>query len=192
MQTGRAEGSPVLLTLYTIGHSNHSIEYLLHMLCAMELQQLVDVRAYPNSARHPQFAGVHLRRMLMDLGISYWWAGPQLGGMRKGRSASPHRAIKSPGLRAYADYMETQEFRNALTELIDSAGAMRTVLMCAERDPSRCHRSLIADHLSLRGTRVMHLIDNRASRIHELNPLARRVGDDLIYDRGTTCDLDLE
>ncbi len=182
----------MLLTIYTIGHSNHSIEYLLQMLRTMELQQLVDVRAYPNSARHPQFASVCLQRMLTDYDISYCWAGSQLGGMRKGRSTSPHRAIASPSLRAYADYMETQEFRNALGDLTDSAGGMRTVLMCAERDPSRCHRSLIADYLSLSGIQVIHLIDNRVSRVHELNPLARRVGDCLIYDRGTTRELGLE
>lgn len=182
----------MLLTIYTIGHSNHSIEYLLQMLRTMELQQLVDVRAYPNSARHPQFASVCLQRMLTDYDISYCWAGSQLGGMRKGRSTSPHRAIASPSLRAYADYMETQEFRNALGDLTDSAGGMRTVLMCAERDPSRCHRSLIADYLSLSGIQVIHLIDNRVSLVHELNPLARRVGDCLIYDRGTTRELGLE
>jgi uncharacterized protein (DUF488 family) len=182
----------VRLTVHTVGHSNHSIEYLLRMLRAMELQQLVDVRAYPNSARHPHFASVYLQRMLADSGISYCWAGSRLGGMHEGRSASLHRAIASPSLRAYADYMETKELRDALAELIDSVSAMRTVLMCAERDPSRCHRSLIADYLSLRGIQVRHLIDIRVNRVHELNPLARRVGDCLIYDRGTTHELGLE
>lgn len=135
----------MLLTVYTVGRSNHSIEYLLQMLCTMKLQQPVDVRAYPHSVRQPQFAGVYLQRILTDFDISYHWADFRLGGMRKGRSTSSHRAITSPALRAYADYMETQEFRDALAELIDSAGAMRTVLMCAERDPLWCHRSLIAD-----------------------------------------------
>ncbi len=69
---------------------------------------------------------------------------------------------------------------------------MRTVLMCAERDPSRCHRSLIADYLSLQGIQVLHLIDSRVSRVHQLNPLARQVGDCLIYDRGITRELGFE
>lgn len=162
------------------------------MLRTMELQQLVDVRAYPSSTRHPQYASVYLQRALADHGIAYCWAGPGLGGMREQRSTSVHRAIASSSLRAYADYMETEEFRNALGELIKSASAMRTALMCAERDPSRCHRSLIADYLSLRGIRVMHLIDSRVSRTHQLNPLARRVGDCLIYDRGITQELGFE
>ena len=179
------------LTVYTVGHSNHSIEYLLQLLRTMELQQLVDVRAYPGSTKHPQFASAYLQQALAGSGIVYRWAGSRLGGMRKGCSRSRHRAIESPPLRAYADYMETERFRNALDELIDSAGTLRTVLMCAERDPSRCHRSLIADYLTLRDVRVMHLIDND-TRVHQLNPLVRRVGDSLIYDRGSTHELGFE
>ncbi len=109
----------MLLTIYTVGHSNHSIEYLLQMLRTMALQQLVDVRAYPRSARYPQFASVYLQQVLAESGVTYWWAGSQLGGMRAERLTSSHRAITSSSLRAYADYMETQEFRSALSELID-------------------------------------------------------------------------
>ena len=180
------------LTVYTVGHSNRSIEYLLQMLRAMGLQQLVDVRAHPSSVRHPQFTNAYLQRALADSGIAYYWQGSQLGGRRKGRSPSPHYAISSPALRAYAGYMETREFLGALRELIESASTMRTVLMCAERDPSHCHRSLISDFLVFWGIEVIHLIDNGTSRLHKFNPLARRVGDRLIYDRSTTRELNLE
>jgi uncharacterized protein (DUF488 family) len=182
----------VPLTVYTVGHGNRSIEYLLQMLRAMGLQQLVDVRAHPSSVRHPQFTNPYLQRALADSGIAYYWQGSQLGGRRKGRSPSPHHAISSPALRAYADYTQTRKFLGALRELIESASAMRTVLMCAERDPSHCHRSLISDFLIFRGIEVIHLIDNGTSRLHEFNPLARCVGDHLIYDRGTTSELGLE
>jgi uncharacterized protein (DUF488 family) len=182
----------VPLALYTVGHSNRSIESLLQILRTVELQQLVDVRAHPASVRHPQFASTYLERALADSGIAYHWWGSRLGGMRKGRASSSHRAIVSSALRAYAGYMETQEFRDALGELIDSASAKHTVLMCAERDPSRCHRSLISDHLSARGIQVMHLIDDSTSWPHEFSPLARRLGDRLIYDRGATHELGLE
>lgn len=180
------------LTVYTVGHSSRSIEYLLQMLRAMGLQQLVDVRAHPSSVRHPQFTNTCLQRALADSGIAYYWQGSQLGGRRKGRSPSPHYAISSPALRAYADYTETREFLGALRELIESASTMRTVLMCAERDPSHCHRSLISDFLVFWGIEVIHLIDNGTSRLHEFNPLARRVGDRLIYDRSITRELNLE
>lgn len=180
------------LSIYTVGHSNHNIDDLLRMLRTMQLQQLIDVRAYPSSARYPQFAGAYLQQALAASGIDYHWAGSQLGGMRKARSTSPHYAIASSSLRAYADHMQTREFRTTITGLIDSARATRTVLMCSERDPSRCHRSLIADYLSSRGVHVVHLIDNGASRVHQLSPIARREGDCLIYDRGATRELDLE
>ena len=179
-------------TLYTVGHSNRKIEYLLQMLRAIDLQQLVDIRAYPGSIRHPQFASAYLQQALADSDIAYYWAGSRLGGMRKGRATSPHRAIASSTLRAYADYMETQEFRSAICELVDSASTMRTVLMCAEREPSRCHRSLISDYLSTRGIQVVHLIENDTIRVHKFHRLARRIGDRLIYDRGTTRELLLE
>ena len=181
-----------LPTVYTVGHSNRSIEYLLKILRAVEVRQLVDVRAYPTSAKHPQFARECLQRALADSGITYFWAGSRLGGMRKGHPTSPHRAIASSSLRAYADYMETHEFRNAIDGLIDSAKATRTVLLCAERDPLQCHRSLIADCLTYRDIQVRHLIDDRESWLHQLNSLARLTGDHLVYDRGTTCKLDLE
>ena len=142
------------LTIYTIGHSNRNIEYLLEILRAMGLQQVVDVRAHPSSVKHPQFTKAYLQRALVDSGITYYWQGSQLGGRRKGRSPSPHHAISSPPLRAYADYTETREFLGAVRELIESASAMRTVLMCAERDPSHCHRSLISDCLVFRGVEV--------------------------------------
>ena len=176
--------------VYTIGHSNRSLKDFVDILISANLQCLIDVRAYPNSRRHPQFESLRLQQALVRIGIDYNWQGQRLGGLRKSNPDSLHRAIKSASLRAYADHMLTREFRTAAAEIMASANGQRAVLMCAEKDPMRCHRSLIADYLSVRGVAVIHLVDADQYIPHRVHPSAREEGDKLIYD-SETVQLDL-
>jgi uncharacterized protein (DUF488 family) len=119
------------------------------------------------------------------------WEGKALGGRRKLAKDSPHAALKSPGFRAYADHMMTAEFRAGAQRLIERGRTARAAMMCAERLPSECHRSLISDYLAASGERVSHLLDTGAFENHQLNPLARLRNGELIYDGETQGELKL-
>jgi uncharacterized protein (DUF488 family) len=170
--------------IYTIGHGNRSIEEFVGLLRDAAIECLVDVRAYPASRRHPQFARASLESSLADAGIRYVWEGTALGGRRKPEPNSPHVALKNPGFRAYAGHMASEEFRQALHRLAANGRGRRTAIMCAERLPWRCHRYLLADSLLARGVRVLHLVNPGQRKEHALNQLARVDGERLVYDAG--------
>lgn len=178
------------ITLYTVGHSNREADGLLELLGAAGVTNLVDVRAHPQSRRHPQFGQAALREAAEAVGVTYHWAGRQLGGRRRPRPDSPHRALAEDGLRGYADYMDSAQFAGATAQLLRLAGRAPTVVLCAERLPEDCHRSLIADYLVLQGARVLHLIDAEERREHRLRPEARRESARLVYDRNLSAALD--
>lgn len=186
-----AVSAPMTTTLYTVGHSNRSLADLLAVLRAAGVATLVDVRQHPQSQRHPQFDADSLRDALAAAGIVYHWAGRQLGGHRDPQPGSVHRALREEGLRAYADYMDTDAFKRGITQLLGLASRAPTAILCAERDPLHCHRSLIADYLTLQGVEVVHLLEPGQSRTHQLRPEARRESQQLIYDRCTTAELPL-
>jgi uncharacterized protein (DUF488 family) len=179
------------MTVCTVGHGNRAIGDLLALLGDAGIECLVDVRAYPASRRHPQFSREALERSLPAAGIRYAWEGKSLGGRRKAVADSRHIALRNPSFRAYADHMETEEFRDGLARLIELAGVSRTAIMCAERLPWECHRNLIADSLAARDVRVLHLMDRGENREHALNPAARREGERLVYDAGEQLPLGL-
>jgi len=172
------------MTIFTVGHGNRAIGEFVALLRDAGIECLVDVRAYPVSRRHPQFARETLEKSLTQAGSRYAWEGKSLGGRRKVAKDSPHIALKSPGFRAYADYMATGEFRAGLDRLLELQRTARAAIMCAERLPWECHRNLIADSLSARGVPVVHLMGPGESREHTLNALARREGERLVYDAG--------
>lgn len=178
-------------SLYTIGHSNRSLDDLIALLCSTAVQILVDVRVQPQSSRYPQFGQERLRDALTGAGIEYHWAGRQLGGHRQARAASPHTALQEDGLRGYADYMDSDPFKKAAVQLIGLAGRAPCAILCAEREPMHCHRSLIADYLTLQGVEVWHLIGPGDTRMHQLRPEVRRESVQLVYDRHTTAELPL-
>ena len=171
------------ITLYTIGHSNRSLEEFLDLLDETGVNSLVDVRTYPHSKRFPHFNEDSLRQAIEQAGKVYHWVGRQLGGNRQVTVGSPHVALKDEGLQAYADYMGTDNFQVAAMQLINMASHERVAVMCAERSPENCHRSLIADYLVLQGVRVMHLISEVEVKEHYLSGFARRESSELIYDR---------
>lgn len=171
------------LTLFILGHGNRTGAELITLLMSAGITCLVDVRAQPQSNRHPQFGEDALRQQLNPHGIVYHWGGRQLGGFRTPRPDSPHTALRAEGLRGFADHMETDGFQIGIRQLLKLAAKSPVAMLCAEALPENCHRSLIADNLTLKGIRVMHLIEPGASHEHQLHPNARTESGRLIYDR---------
>jgi uncharacterized protein (DUF488 family) len=179
------------VTLYTIGHSNRHIDEFVALLRLIPINTLVDVRAYPQSQRYPQFSQEPLRQSLEAAGVVYHWAGKPLGGMRKYHGASQHSALEDESLKAYAVHMESQGFQKAAVQLIHLATINNTAILCAEKLPQHCHRGLLSDYMLLQAVDVRHIIDHENIVGHFLSPLARRESRELVYDRGVTQLLDL-
>lgn len=178
-----------MTALSTVGHSNHTLDAFLGMIQAHGIARVVDVRAFPRSRRHPHFNRAALADALADAGHGYTWAGDVLGGFRKARPDSRHTALSEPGLRGFADYMETEAFAQALARLVALAGQDRVAIMCAEADYRHCHRQLIADALSLAGVEVTHLHASRPAQAHTLSATLGDGRDPPVYNRHAQGDL---
>lgn len=159
-----------------MGHSTRELGEFLNLLTSHQVAQVVDVRRYPASRRHPQFAREALASALAHAGLDYRHE-PGLGGRRAARHDSANTAWRSPGFRGYADYMETPEFQEALARLADVARARPTAVLCAEAVPWRCHRQLIADALVARGETVSHILSAARADFHHLSPHAQVLPD---------------
>src|SRR5262245_2449935 len=168
------------MLVYTIGHSTRSWDAFLEILRAHDIGCVADIRTVPRSRRHPHFAADALDRSLGAAGIEYRHF-PGLGGLRKPRRDSRNSAWRHAGFRGYADYMETTEFREALTDLIDWAPEERVVIMCAEAVWWRCHRQLTADALVARGVDVAHITGTGPASAHKLTDFARIVDGQVQY-----------
>lgn len=155
--------------IHTVGHSTRPVGELVAILLEAGVRRLVDVRRYPMSRRNPQFSRDALAQSLADAGIAYEHE-PDLGGHREPRPDSPNTAW-SDAFRGYADHMATPEFRAAVARVAARADA---VVMCAEADPRRCHRQLLADALVLAGVPVRHLLGPGRSEEHRVHPRAVR------------------
>ena len=166
--------------IYTAGHSNRPLQEFLDLLGGAGIELLADVRAYPASRRHPHFGREPLSAALQGRGIAYLWLGRELGGHRTARPDSPNTAL-APVWRGYADQMQTAGFAQGIAELEARAGAQRTVVMCAERNPDDCHRNLIADRLNTLNWCVTHIIGANERREHVLHPAARNTDEGLVY-----------
>ena len=123
--------------------------------------------------------------MLEKSGITYHLAGRHFGGKRKSNrsSVSQHTALEKDSLRAFADYMDGDEFKRATNQLINLSSKAPTVIMCAEILPEKCHRLLISDYLILQNMDVIHLLDEGNTQVHFLSSNARHETQSLIYDR---------
>ena len=166
--------------IWTIGHSTRAIGELIELLRTHGVTSLVDVRKMPMSRRHPQFNADSLRSSLVAADIRYRHA-PELGGLRKSRPDSPNQGWRNASFRGYADYMQTEGFRQGLEKLMATAQEEPTAILCAEAVPWRCHRSLIADALTSKGWTVGHILTATPPNPHHLTPFARREGDRLVY-----------
>lgn len=159
-------------TLWTIGHSTRPMEEFLGLLKAHGIRRVADVRLIPYSKRNPQFNSEALGSRLKQAGLQYKPL-PALGGRRRARPDSPNQGWRSAGFRGYADYMQTPAFRQALLVLMALAEDGPTAVLCAEAVPWRCHRTLIADALVVRGWTVRHILASTRADPHQLTPFAQ-------------------
>ena len=174
--------------LFTIGHSTRTLEQFLGLLQREGVSHLIDVRAFPASARYPHFSLANLEKTLPEHGIEYTHF-PTLGGRRRVRRDSHNTLWRNAGFRGYADYMETRDFDNALGDLLRVSTLAPTVIMCAEAVPWRCHRSLISDAVVARGIPVFHILDS-GNQPHHLTSFARITeGGRVRYDVAAQSDL---
>jgi len=168
------------VTVFTIGHSTRPIKTFLRLLAAHDVQCLVDIRTVPKSRHNPQFGRDQLVPALRRARIHYRHL-PGLGGLRRPRPDSTNAAWRHAGFRGFADYMETPAFAKSLNRCLTLAARERVVLMCAEAVPWRCHRSLIADALLVRGVDVREITSGIRATRHELTPWARVHGTEIRY-----------
>ena len=168
-------------TVYALGHSTTPIEKFLLALGSHEIATLVDIRTVPRSRHNPQFDGGALSAALHDEGIAYIHI-KELGGLRRpDKGSSINAGWRNDSFRGFADHMQTPEFEEALDSLIEVARRGRVAMMCAEGNPFRCHRSLVADALEARGVKVVHISGRSAGRRHRTTPFAKVVGTKVTY-----------
>jgi uncharacterized protein (DUF488 family) len=166
--------------IWTIGHSTHSEELFIQLLHAYGISLLADVRRFPNSARHPQFNQEHLKSKLNELNIRYVHF-PDLGGRRTPKKDSRNIAWRVAAFRGYADYMQSDDFINAMDRLKNMATENNTAYMCAEAPWWRCHRALISDYLKAAGWKVIHIMSLTKSEEHPYTKPAAIVQGQLDY-----------
>jgi len=176
-------------TIWTIGHSTRTEEEFLDLLSVHGLKAIADVRRFPGSRRHPQFAREALEKSLPAVEIDYLWL-PQLGGRRRPAADSPNSGWRNEAFRGYADHIDTPEFAQGFELLVDLAARRRTAMMCSELLWWRCHRSLVSDVLKARGWTVLHVMDASPPKEHPWTAPARVVDGRLDYSEpGGTRDL---
>ena len=168
------------LVIFTVGHSTRSFDAFLHLLRAHGVQRVVDVRKLPGSRHNPQYDRERLSPALRRARIHYRHF-PGLGGRRRPVRDSINAGWRNAGFRGYADYMQSPAFAASLERCIALAQLEPTVLMCAEAVPWRCHRSLIADALIVRGIEVREIVSAARTQPHRLTPFARVRGTTLTY-----------
>ena len=166
--------------IYTVGHSNRSLDELVALLAPFGVKTLVDIRTVPRSRHNPQFNTDSLGAALAPHGIAYVHLAA-LGGLRKTRPDSPNGAWRNESFRGYADHMQTDVFARGLQELIALAQPAPTAIMCAEAVPWRCHRSLVADALLAREIPVAHIMSPTRANPHKLTSFARVNGVQVTY-----------
>lgn len=139
--------------VFTIGHSARTLREFVELLKEHGIRVVVDVRRFPKSRRYPHFERSELERALEGRGISYVWLGEKLGGFRE---------------RGYEAYMDTEDFRRGLMELlrIIEGSEGRVALMCRERLWFKCHRRFISSVLVWLGYRVVHIVDRDRKYVH--------------------------
>ena len=174
--SARAEPTSV----WTIGHSTRSITQFQELLVLNAISNLVDVRSYPGSRRYPQFNQAELSRVLRAVGVDYQQL-TALGGRRKAQPHSKNTAWQNESFRAYADHMNSNDFRKGISALLEFARRGRTAIMCAEALWWRCHRGLVADYLKANDIEVVHILDARHNELHPYTSAARIINGKLSY-----------
>jgi uncharacterized protein (DUF488 family) len=175
--TEETEEPPLVLT---IGHSTRPLEAFIDLLKIHDVEMIVDVRTVPRSRHNAQFNLDTLPEALRSVGIGYEHMSG-LGGLRHALRNSPNMGWRNSSFRGFADYMQTEEFEKNLENLILLARRERICLMCAEAVPWRCHRSLVADALQVRGIPVGHITSKSQPQFHRLTPFAQVDGTQITY-----------
>ena len=140
----------------------------------------MDVRSIPRSRHNPQFNRETFASALRARGIGYVYSG-KLGGRRHARRDSENLGWRNRSFRGYADHMQSPDFAEGLARLLKLANEKPSAIMCAEAVPWRCHRSLIADALLVRGIPVEHILSETNRRLHSLTPFAKVSGSKITY-----------
>ena len=169
--------------VFTVGHSTMPIERFIALLQTYGVKRLVDIRSAPRSRHNPQFNDTSLAESLTTRQIEYVHI-QALGGLRRAHKDSPNTGWRNESFRGYADYMQGEEFRDALETLIRMSRQERAAIMCAEAVPWRCHRSLVADALAVRGIPAVEILSESSYRMHKLTPFARVEGTRITYPPG--------
>lgn len=149
------------MEIFTVGHSTHTKEEFLKLLKDANIESLVDVRAFPGSRKFPHFHIDEMKKWLPEAEIDYTHI-KELGGRRNKSKEIDHEvndAWNNQSFHNYADYTLEEDFHKGLEELKSLAEDKTVAYCCAERHPSRCHRLLISNWLSLNGWKVKHIID---------------------------------
>src|SRR5689334_21775582 len=168
------------MRIWTVGHSTRSLDDFLAILEGAGIEALADVRHYPGSRRLPHFNREALADSLRAVSIEYRHI-VKLGGRRRPAPDSPNTAWRSEAFRGYADYMQTDEFRAGLDELLTLAAERPTAMMCAEAVWWRCHRGLVSDLLKSKGHEVLHITGPGKVDAHPYTSAARIVDGKLSY-----------
>jgi uncharacterized protein (DUF488 family) len=168
------------IRIYTIGHSTRPIDEFIALLRNAGVSLVADIRTIPRSRHNPQFEGDALRAALEAHGIGYAHL-PALGGLRHAHRDSRNAGWRNASFRGFADYMQTPEFEEGLADLRALASECVVALMCAEAVPWRCHRSLVADALTVRGAAVEHITGAGRTNAHHITPFARVDGTRITY-----------
>jgi uncharacterized protein (DUF488 family) len=170
------------IEILTIGHSTRPLDQFIDILKAHGVLLVADVRTIPRSRHNPQFNSDALANSLKTSGIDYVHM-PGLGGLRHARKDSVNQGWENASFRGFADYMQTGAFEESLRELVEAAKERRTVIMCAEALPWRCHRSLIGDALFTRGIAVMDIMSRTSVKPHGLTAWATVSGTKVLYPK---------
>jgi uncharacterized protein (DUF488 family) len=148
--------------IYTIGHSNHPIDRFIALLQQHGVDALADVRSTPYSRFNPQFRKERLQAALADAGIRYVFLGDELGA----RSKDP-TCYDESGRVTYTKLASTDLFRQGLARLLAGMQNHRIAIMCAEREPLECHRTiLVARALERAGVPITHILSDGTLEPH--------------------------
>ncbi len=167
-------------TVWTIGHSTRTLEELIEMLGSFKIEMVADIRSYPGSRRYPQFNKEALEISLPENNIQYVHL-KELGGRRKVNPSSKNTSWRHVAFRGYADYMETNAFKEGIKELEKIALKQRTAYMCSEAVWWRCHRSMVSDYLKVHGWKVMHIMAAGKEEEHPYTAPAKFMNGELTY-----------
>src|SRR5882762_7374053 len=161
------------LTILTVGHSNHELGHLLQILQANQVTAVADIRSEPYSAYNPQFGREALKSSLETSGVNYVFLGDQLGARPQDPACYEDKKVQ------YKLMAKTPLFKQGLKRVVSGSEQHRIALLCSEKDPLDCHRSvLISRELEALGADVSHILEDGSleSQDEAMDRLLRQSG----------------